>query len=161
MKDLTGKPFIVNISLVPDLTKGPEILKYIEVCGKCKVTAIKFARADSTEFFPACKESGIKIIHKSPTAHVAKRMWEKGADVITLAGYEVAGPPAWSGLMPVIQGSRGRTAYANGDVNYALFPVGNSIGLIEDVPTVQALTESIVEEYRRTVSLLVGLEQVS
>lgn len=63
--------------------------------------------------------------------------------------------------MPVIQGSRGRTAYANGDVNYALFPVGNSIGLIEDVPTVQALTESIVEEYRRTVSLLVGLEQVS
>lgn len=98
MKDLTDKPFIVNISLVPDLTKGPEIMKYIDVCAKYNVAAIEFAGADPSEFIPACKQGGIKVIHKSPNAHVAKRMWEKGADVITIAGYEVAGHPSLDGI---------------------------------------------------------------
>ena len=98
MKDLTDKPFIVNFSLVPDLTKGPEIMKYIEICGKHRVAAIEFAGADPSEFMPACKQAGIKIIHKSPNAHVAKRMWEKGADVLTIAGYEVAGHPSLDGI---------------------------------------------------------------
>ena len=98
MKDLTDKPFIVNISLVPDLTKGPEIMKYSDVCAKHGVAAIEFAGADPSEFMPACKQAGIKIIHKSPNAHVAKRMWEKGADVITIAGYEVAGHPSLDGI---------------------------------------------------------------
>lgn len=98
MKDLTDKPFIVNISLVPDLTKGPEIMKYIDVCARHNVAAIEFAGADPSEFMPACKQAGIKIIHKSPNSHVAKRMWEKGADVITIAGYEVAGHPSLDGI---------------------------------------------------------------
>ena len=62
------------------------------------VAAIEFAGADPSEFMPACKQAGIKIIHKSPNAHVAKRMWEKGADVITIAGYEVAGHPSLDGI---------------------------------------------------------------
>lgn len=98
MKSLTDKPFIVNISLVPDLTKGPEIMKYIHVCARNQVAAIEFAGADPSPFIPACKEAGIKVIHKSPNAHVAKRMWEKGADVITIAGYEVAGHPSLDGI---------------------------------------------------------------
>lgn len=98
MNSLTSKPYIVNISLVPDLTKGPEIMKYIDVCAKGGVAAIEFAGADPSEFMPACKEAGIRIIHKSPNAHVARRMWEKGADVITIAGYEVAGHPSLDGV---------------------------------------------------------------
>ena len=42
MKEFTNnKPFIVNISLVPDLTKGEEIFKYIDVCAKEGVAAIE------------------------------------------------------------------------------------------------------------------------
>lgn len=98
MKELTKKPYIVNISLVPDLTKGEEIFKYIDICARQKVAAIEFAGASPDQFMPACKEAGIKIIHKSPNAHVAKRMEEKGADVITIAGYEVAGHPGPDGI---------------------------------------------------------------
>ena len=84
MKEFTNnKPFIVNISLVPDLTKGEEIFKYIDVCAKEGVAAIEFAGASPVEFMPACKEAGIKIIHKSPNAKVAASMARKGADVIT------------------------------------------------------------------------------
>ncbi len=98
MNELTDKPWIVNISLAPDLTKGDEIFKYIDVCARGKVAAIEFAAASPEMFMPACKEAGIKIIHKSPNAHVAKRMEEKGADVVTIAGYEVAGHPSRDGI---------------------------------------------------------------
>lgn len=98
MKALTDKPFIVNISLVPDLTRGPEILKYIDVCADHQVAAIEFAGADPSAFIPVCKAAGIKIIHKSPNAHVARRMREKGVDVISIAGFEVAGHPSLDGI---------------------------------------------------------------
>jgi NADH:quinone reductase (non-electrogenic) len=98
MNELTKKPYIVNISLVPDLTKGEEIFKYIDVCAQGHVAAIEFAGDDPSQFMPKCKEAGIKIIHKSPNAHVAKRMVEKGVDVITIAGYEVAGHPSEDGI---------------------------------------------------------------
>lgn len=98
MKSLTEKPFIVNISLVPDLTRGEEIFKYIDVCAKEHVAAIEFAGASPVEFMPACKEAGIKIIHKSPNVKVAASMAKKGADVITIAGYEVAGHPSMDGI---------------------------------------------------------------
>ena len=98
MKELTDKPFIVNISLVPDLTKGEEIFQYIDVCAREQVAAIEFAGASPVEFMPACKEAGIRIIHKSPNAKVAASMARKGADVITIAGYEVAGHPGLDGI---------------------------------------------------------------
>lgn len=98
MKTLTDKPYIVNISLVPDLTKGEEIFKYIDVCAREGVAAIETAGADPSEFIPAMKEAGIKLIHKTPNAKVAKRMETKGADVITIAGYEVAGHPSTDGI---------------------------------------------------------------
>ena len=98
MKELTDKPFIVNISLVPDLTKGEEIFQYIDVCAREQVAAIEFAGASPVEFMPACNEAGIRIIHKSPNAKVAASMARKGADVITIAGYEVAGHPSLDGI---------------------------------------------------------------
>lgn len=98
MKTLTDKPFIVNISLVPNLTRGEEIFKYIDICARERVAAIETAGADPTEFIPAIKEGGIKLIHKTPSANIAKRMEEKGADVISIAGYEVAGHPSTDGI---------------------------------------------------------------
>lgn len=98
MNELTKKPYIVNISLAPDLTKGDEILQYIDVCARGKVAAIEFAGASPVAFMPICHEAGIKIIHKSPNAKVSKSMEEKGADVITIAGYEVAGHPSQDGI---------------------------------------------------------------
>jgi len=102
MKTLTDKPFIVNISLVPDLTKGDEIFRYIDVCIEEGVAAIETAGSDPSRFIPHIKEHGIKLIHKTPSAKIAKRMEEKGADVITIAGYEVAGHPSTDGIGTMI-----------------------------------------------------------
>jgi nitronate monooxygenase len=102
MKRLTDKPFIVNISLVPQLTKGEEIFRYIDVCIEEGVAAIETAGADPSEFISHIKENGIKLIHKTPSAKIAKRMEEKGADAITIAGYEVAGHPSTDGIGTMI-----------------------------------------------------------
>ena len=98
MNELTKKPYLVNISLVPDLTKGEEIMKYLNECAKAGVAGIEFAGASPVEFMPLCKEAGIKVIHKSPNAKVAASMERKGVDAVTIAGYEVAGHPSLDGI---------------------------------------------------------------
>jgi Dioxygenases related to 2-nitropropane dioxygenase len=106
MNRLTSKPYIVNISLVPDLTKGEEIFRYIEACASRHVAAIEFAGASPEEFMPACKKGDIRVIHKSPNAKVANSMVRKGADVITIAGYEVAGHPSMDGIGTMVIANR-------------------------------------------------------
>lgn len=106
MNRLTSKPYIVNISLVPDLTKGDEILRYIDACAAKHVAAIEFAGASPEQFLPACKKGGIRVIHKSPNAKVAWSMVKKGVDVITIAGYEVAGHPSMDGIGTMVIANR-------------------------------------------------------
>ena len=99
MNELTKKPYLVNVSLLPDQTQGDEkIFKYLDICAKGRVAGIEFAGANPAIFMPLCKEAGMKIVHKSPNAKVAKSMERKGADAITIAGYEVAGHPSQDGI---------------------------------------------------------------
>lgn len=49
-------------------------------------------------------------------------------------------------LAPYISGQRMKEAYKTGDVNYAAFMVGQSIGLIQDVVTCQELLDRMVKE---------------
>ncbi|MEW4412039.1 nitronate monooxygenase [Clostridium sp. AN503] len=57
-------------------------------------------------------------------------------------------------LMPVIQGKRGRTCYQNGDIDGCLFPIGTTVGLIEDIPTVKEAVGKIVREFKEAVERL-------
>lgn len=94
MNDLTDKPYFVNISLVPNLNRGDEIFRYIDVCAEGGVKAIETAGASPDPYIKAIKDAGIKLCHKTPTVRHAVRMEQKGADMITIAGYEVAGHPS-------------------------------------------------------------------
>lgn len=49
-------------------------------------------------------------------------------------------------LGPLLSGQRMKQAYKNGDVNYAAFMVGQSVGLIHDVVTCQELLDRMVAE---------------
>lgn len=49
-------------------------------------------------------------------------------------------------LAPLISGQRMKEAYKTGDVNYAAFMVGQSIGIIQDVVTCQELLNRMVQE---------------
>ena len=70
MKEFTNnKPFIVNISLVPDLTKGEEIFKYIDVCAKEGVAAIEFAGAS---LWNLCRPAKKQVLRSSTRAQMQR-----------------------------------------------------------------------------------------
>ena len=60
-------------------------------------------------------------------------------------------------LMPVIQGTRGRTCYANGDTDGCLFPIGTCVGLIETIPSVEEVIQSMIMEYEQAMKRLQGI----
>lgn len=92
-KELTDKPFAVNISLAPGLNMGEKIRQYIAICAEEGVKAIETAGQNPSEFVPSIKEAGIKLIHKCPSVKHALKAQEFGADAVTIVGYEVAGHP--------------------------------------------------------------------
>lgn len=55
-------------------------------------------------------------------------------------------------LAPLISGQRMKEAYKTGDVNYAAFMVGQSIGMIQDVVTCQELLDRMVNEAQEVLA---------
>jgi len=60
-------------------------------------------------------------------------------------------------LFPLIAGARGRASYTSGDVNDALIPCGQGVGLIHDIPTVAELMQRIVGEARATAGKIAAM----
>ena len=65
----------------------------------------------------------------------AERVLEMEAQGATLAD-----------LMPIIAGVMGREAYLSGDLEKGVIACGQSVGLIQDIPSVAELMDRIVEE---------------
>ncbi len=263
MKSFTNRPFIVNISLLPDISVGNDVRETIRICGEEGVRAIETAGTNPKDLVPYVHEAGIIHIHKVPGARYALSAEKAGCDAVTVAGFECAGHPGkeeisslvltnksaricrvpiiaaggyadgrglaaalalgaegivmgtrfvatkectvhgnfkkWivkssendtvlcqksirnmmrvanndcaqkclileqepgitlEKLMPVISGSHSLSAYETGDVNSGLFPVGNAIGLINDIPTVKGVIDGIMREYRETLDRMIHL----
>lgn len=99
MNTLTSKPYIVNISITPGLAPDLELIrKYISACKDNHVACIETAAGDPREFMGDIHAAGIRHLHKCPNMHVSKSMEKKGVDLVTIAGYEVAGHPSADGV---------------------------------------------------------------
>jgi len=81
----------------------------------------------------------------------------------TVAGEVLAiearpGPTDFSAIQPLVAGSRGRQAImVEGDVDGGIWAAGMVIGLINDIPTCEALLQRIVAEAREAAERRVGL----
>lgn len=118
MESLTSKPYFVNISLTRDLMTNNDVNKYIDICIDHHVAGIEFAAGNPKDYIEKVKRGGVRLIHKSPNAHVSQSMARKGADVITIAGYEVAGHPSMDGI--------------------GTFVIANRVASLVDVPVLAA-----------------------
>lgn len=63
---------------------------------------------------------------------------------------EARGAP-FEELAHLVSGQRGRQVYATGDANFGVWSAGLVQGLIDDVPTCQALVQRIVEQARQLI----------
>jgi len=90
-KDLTDRPFAVNINLFPMLAP-PDNAAFVEVLAKEGVKIVETsgfsAPADLVGLF---KQHGMTWIHKCVGVRYAKKVAAMGADAVTVVGYENGG----------------------------------------------------------------------
>jgi len=62
-------------------------------------------------------------------------------------------------LLPYIEGRRGQDSYVTGDVSNASISVGQSVGLIHDIPTVKEIIDSIINGAEAIIESLHNLQR--
>jgi NADH:quinone reductase (non-electrogenic) len=92
-KTLTGRPFGVNISMLPELGNGERSLGFAKIAAEEKVAAVETAGHDPAFMVPVLKEAGVKIFHKVPNIRFAKKAVAGGVDGIIIVGFECGGHP--------------------------------------------------------------------
>ncbi len=93
-KELTDKPFGVNITLLPSFRITPETYdEYFQICCEEKVAAIEVSGSPAQKYLPMVKEAGVKIFHKVGALRHAQKIDKLGYDGIFAAGIEEGGHP--------------------------------------------------------------------
>ena len=156
-RKLTDRPFMVGITILPSvrITAGHHQM-YLRICAEEKVSGIEVSgdpvnKAVGPEYIDMLKKAGVKLFHKVGSVRHALHAQKAGYDGIYAAGIEEGGHPLDDDvttmvLTPRIAGERMKQAWDDGDVDVAPMMVGQSIGLIQDVPTCKELLERMVKE---------------
>lgn len=93
-KQLTDKPFGINITMLPSFRITPEIYDdWFRVCCEEQVTAIEVSGAPAKKYIPMVREAGVKIMHKVGAVRHAVNIEKMGYDAVLAAGIEEGGHP--------------------------------------------------------------------
>jgi NADH:quinone reductase (non-electrogenic) len=90
-KELTDKPFSVNLNLFPSLVpidRAAQVRVLLDEGVRIIETS---GHGVPTELIPSFKEAGITWIHKCAGVRYAKKAASVGADMVTVVGYENGG----------------------------------------------------------------------
>lgn len=99
VKQLTDKPFIVNVTLLPAIGIGPEQYKgYFDAIAEEKVAAMEIGgtpldRFEGGEYLKKLKDAGVKLFHKVGSVKHGKHAQDAGYDGVIAAGVEEGGHP--------------------------------------------------------------------
>lgn len=89
----TGKPFAVNISLLPSIAGKEKIDEYMEAVLAERPPVVETAGKSPEEYLPRLKAAGLTVIHKAPSVRFARKAVTLGVDAVTIVGYECGGHP--------------------------------------------------------------------
>ncbi len=91
-RDLTDKPFGVNLTILPAL-KPPPYAEYRQAVIESGIKIVETAGYNPQEHIAELKKHGIKVIHKCTSVRHAIKSEKIGADAISIDGFECAGHP--------------------------------------------------------------------
>ncbi|WP_332642197.1 NAD(P)H-dependent flavin oxidoreductase [Aeromicrobium sp.] len=91
-RDLTDKPFGVNLTILPTINPVP-YEEYRAVIVDAGITVVETAGSSPEPHLPDFKRAGIKVIHKATSVRHALSAERKGVDAISIDGFECAGHP--------------------------------------------------------------------
>ncbi len=93
-KELTNKPFGVNITLLPSFRISEKILDdFFTACVEEKVAAIEVSGQLAAKHIGSLHESGVKVFHKVGSVRHAFKAERVGYDAVIAAGFEEGGHP--------------------------------------------------------------------
>jgi NADH:quinone reductase (non-electrogenic) len=91
-RELTDKPFGVNLTILPTLTPPP-YAEYRQAIVDSGVRIVETAGNNPQEHITELKKAGVKVIHKCTAVRHALKAERIGADAISIDGFECAGHP--------------------------------------------------------------------
>jgi NADH:quinone reductase (non-electrogenic) len=91
-RNLTDKPFGVNLTLLPSLNPIPYD-EYRAAIIESGIKIVETAGRAPTDHLPAFKEAGVKVIHKCTSVRHSVSAVRHGCDVVSIDGFECAGHP--------------------------------------------------------------------
>ena len=91
-KEMTDKPFAVNLTFLPSLTP-PDYPGLVDVIIEGGVPIVETAGRNPAEYLPALKDAGIKIIHKCTSVRHSLKAQSIGCDAVSVDGFECGGHP--------------------------------------------------------------------
>ncbi|HOO46838.1 MAG TPA: nitronate monooxygenase [Deltaproteobacteria bacterium] len=98
-KDLTDKPFVIGLTLLPSIRiTGEHHKMYVRVCAEERVAAIEVSgspldKVAGREGMDMLKNAGVKLFHKVGSVRHALHAQKAGYDGVYAAGFEEGGHP--------------------------------------------------------------------
>jgi len=90
-RDLTDKPFGINLSMVPEFGLPERTLKFCDVVVEEGVKVVETAGRSPEPLMPRLKEGGVKVIHKLTSVKHALSAQRLGVDAVTMIGFGSGG----------------------------------------------------------------------
>ncbi len=91
-KDMTDKPFGVNLTFLPSVNP-PDYPGYMKAIIDAGIKAVETAGNNPVQVLPVLKEHGIKVIHKCTSVRHSLKAQAIGCDAISVDGFECGGHP--------------------------------------------------------------------
>ncbi|MGW5073330.1 NAD(P)H-dependent flavin oxidoreductase [Rhodococcus sp. NPDC004095] len=91
-RDLTDKPFGVNLTILPSITPPP-YAEYRQAIVESGIKIVETAGANPVDHLPHFKDAGVKVIHKCTSVRHALKAEQVGVDAVSIDGFECAGHP--------------------------------------------------------------------
>jgi NADH:quinone reductase (non-electrogenic) len=91
-REMTDKPFGVNLTFLPAFTKPP-YPEYIQAIVEGGVRIVETAGRNPEPFMPHLKAAGIKVIHKCTSVRHSLKAEAIGCDAVSVDGFECGGHP--------------------------------------------------------------------
>ncbi|MGW4097081.1 MULTISPECIES: NAD(P)H-dependent flavin oxidoreductase [unclassified Mycobacterium] len=91
-RDLTDKPFGVNLTILPTINPPPYD-EYRQVIVDSGIKIVETAGSNPAPHLPMFHDNGIKVLHKCTSVRHAVKAQSLGVDGISIDGFECAGHP--------------------------------------------------------------------
>src|ERR1700712_196529 len=91
-RELTDRPFGVNLTILPSITPPP-YAEYRQAIVEAGVKIVETAGSNPKEHLEHFQPHGIKVIHKATSVRHALKAESLGVDAVSIDGFECAGHP--------------------------------------------------------------------